>query len=322
MKDKIKLSEFLPIIIFICISLVFLILTKGKIFQQENLIALVNQSITTIIAGLGMIFVASMGGTDITHGSLVALTGTVAAMAASRYGMLWTFPAAIIVGLLSGLFLGVVNAKLKVPSFMVSLAMLIAIRAFVNWILNANVVFATEGVLNLDNFSYKIPILLLLILVVGYIYKYTPFGNYCRAIGENENAIKFIGIKVDRVKIMAFVVSGVMASIAGVFTIARIGGASNTMGAGFEMRVMMAMFIGGIPVSGGMDSKLYKLIIGAPTIILLENGLVICGLTGAVTQGIRGAILLFVVWLTLMLNKRMLVSEDRRNRQKMVKQAG
>jgi len=138
----------------------------------------------------------------------------------------------------------------------------------------------------------------------GYLLKYTRFGAYCKAIGENEKTMIFTGINTDRIKLFAFIISGAMAGIASVFTLARLGGASNTMGSGFEMRVMMAMFIGGIPVSGGMNTKLYKLFLGAPMIVLLENGLVICGASGGLTQLIRGIVLLLVVYITVAVEKK------------------
>lgn len=301
MKKKINIANVMPVIILVALFAVFAVITRGEILKRSNLLAIVNQSVATIIAGLGMMFVISLGGTDITAGSLVALAGTLAAMAGSSLGFGFAWLAAIGVGIASGLFLGIVNTKFKVSSFMASLAMLMALRALVNWILNSRVVMASKAIRALDGFEYKIPILIVLILIIGYVFKFTPFGYYCRAIGENENAMKFIGIPVSRIKIFAFIISGVMASIAGIFAVARVGGASNTMGASFEMRVMMAMFIASIPVSGGSGTKIYKLIIGAFTILILESGLTFCGASGAVTQGIRGLVLMAVVYLTQVL---------------------
>ena len=92
--------------------------------------------------------------------------------------------------------------------------------------------------------------------------------------------------------------------MAALFTIARVGGTNNTIGSGFEMRIMMALYIGGVPVRGGAGSKVYKLVFGAPTIVLLENGLVLCGASGGVTQLIRGIVLLVAVWLSGYLAKK------------------
>lgn len=296
-KVKINVNTALPYLILGSMFVIFGITTKGQIFTASNLMNLFNQSAATIIAGLGMMFVAAMGGTDITHGSLAALAATFASMAAMAVGAWAMIPVAILTGALSGFLLGVINARFKVPSFMVSLSLLIAYRALVNLLLNSASYIVPDAVKVLDGFWVKLLCVVVMALVAGYVLKSTPFGRYTCAIGENENAVKFTGVNVNKTKIAAYVISGVMAAIAGIFLVARVGGTNNTLGSGFEMKVMMAMFIGGIPVQGGFGTKTYKLILGAPTIILLENGLVLLGATGGVTQLIRGLLLLLAVFI-------------------------
>jgi ribose transport system permease protein len=303
-RRKIQLSAFVPFFILVFMIICFYIATQGRIYSSQNIMNLFNQSVAILLGGLGMMMVAAMGATDISQGSLLALASFLGCSVAVKFGSVWMFPAAIIIGIISGLLLGEINARLKVSSFMVSLAMLIAIRALVNWLLASNVIMVPANMLFLDSIKVKLPVVILLVLVTGYIFNYTRFGSYVKAIGENENAVKMTGIDVKRIKIAAFIMSGIMASVAGVFTLIRVGGVNNTMGSGFEMKVMMAMFIGGIPVSGGTGTKLYKLIIGTFMIVLLENGLVMCGATGSITQGIRGLMLLAAVYLTMVLTNK------------------
>jgi ribose transport system permease protein len=303
-RKKIQLSVLVPFFILVFMIVCFDIATRGRIYSSQNIMNLFNQSVAIVLGGLGMMMVAAMGATDITQGSLLALASFAGCSAAVKFGSPWMFPAAIATGVISGLFLGEINARLKVSSFMVSLAMLIAIRALVNWLLASNVIMVPANMLFLDNIKVKLPVVILLILLTGYIFNYTRFGSYVKAIGENENAVKMTGIDVSRIKVAAFIMSGIMASIAGVFTLIRVGGVNNTMGSGFEMKVMMAMFIGGIPVSGGTGTKLYKLVIGTLMIVLLENGLVMCGATGSITQGIRGLMLLSAVYLTMVVTSK------------------
>lgn len=306
MKKMGKLTDLVPFILLGAFIVIFGAATGGTIFGSKNMMNILNQSFSTIVAGLGMIFVVSMGGTDITHGALLALSAMLACMAAGALGSWALFPMAILIGACSGAFIGVVNTKFKVPSFMISLAMLIALRALVTLILKAqSVSFPREAKDFVDGNGFKVAVLACLVAAVIYVFHYTRYGMFVRAIGENENAVAFSGVNVDRVKIVAFVISGVMASVAGIFTAARLGGLNNTVGSGFEMRVMMALFIGGIPVQGGMGTKVYKLIIGALMITLLENGLVLLGVSGAVTQGIRGIVLLGAVLLTRIMNDRL-----------------
>ena len=127
MKEKVMkhMDVLLPFIILLAMLLIFTVTTGGSIFSGSNLMLILKQTLNVIIAALGMVFVASLGGTDITQGSLVGFAGACGTVAALNYGLAAAVVAAVIAGLLSGLFLGVVNARFKVPSFMCSLAMML-----------------------------------------------------------------------------------------------------------------------------------------------------------------------------------------------------
>jgi len=302
-KIDFNINTWLPIIIFVLIAVIFGIATGGQLFNPNNLVNIFNQSVPTIIAGLGMLFVAAMGGTDISTGVIVALVGCFGLMS-TEVNPLLMLPISLLIGIASGALLGYINAKRKVSSFMASLAMMMTYRAIINLILNNKSYFMPDSLKFFDNVVFKVISLILMVAAIVYVFHYTRFGVYVKAIGENETAVKHVGVDVDMVKIAAFAVSGLMAAIAGIYTVARLGGTNNTIGMGFEMKVMMALFIAGIPVQGGMGSKVYKLIFGAPTIIMLENGLVIAGTSGAVTQLVRGLVLLAAVALTGYMGKR------------------
>ncbi len=299
-----NVTDWMPIFIFAAIVLIFGVITKGSVFAISNLTNLFNQSLAIVVAALGMVVVVSLGGTDITHGSLLALAAVVGAMVADKTSVILLIPVTILVGAASGLLLGIINTKFKVPSFMVSLSLLIAYRALVNFLLNTKIYLFPSELTFFGELWFEIIAVIVLIIIIIYIFHYTSFGVYVRAIGENENAIKYSGVNVKKIKMIAFIISGIMAAIAGLFLASRIGGVNNTLGSGFEMKIMIAMFIGGIPVEGGMGAKIYKIVIGAPTIILLENGLVLCGADGALTQLIRGIVLLLAIYITMKFNDK------------------
>ncbi len=252
-----------------------------------------------------MMFVAAMGGTDISTGVVVALAGTFGLMAADSSNSIVFILISIAIGIASGMLLGFVNAKLKVNSFMASLALMMAYRALVNLIVSNKSYYLPEDLEFLDNTVFKIIAVIVILLIVFYIWNYTRIGNYIRGIGENEVAIQHTGVNVVKMKIIAFTMSGLLAAIAGIFFVARNGGVSNTTGSGFEMKVMMALYIAGMPVAGGEGTRVYKLIFGAPTIIMLENGLTLCGLDAGVTQLVRGLVLLAAVCLSSQLASKM-----------------
>lgn len=307
-KIKDNFEALLPFLILAVLAVLFSILTGGRIFAVGSLRTLVKQTLNIIIAGLGMTFVTAMGGTDITQGSLVGLCAAFAASIGADYSIPLAVAASVLAGIVSGLFLGVVNARFKVPSFMASLAMLIALRAMVSSILGSRSVILPEALRRLDQFNISVPAVIIMVLLIYYLFNFTPFGAYCRAIGENENAVRFVGVNVTLMKIAAFGISGLMTGIAALFVLARVGGSSNVLGVGFEMRIMMAMFIGGIPVSGGSGTKIHKMLIGAFMITLLESGLVMSGCSGSITQLVRGIVLLAVVYITIQAKKRVLAA--------------
>lgn len=303
-KVSFNINTWLPVIIFVLVAVIFGIATKGNLFTPTNLMNLFNQSVPAIIAGLGMIFVAAMGSTDISCGVIVALVGCFGLMASTNVNPFLLIPVSLLIGIASGLLLGYINAKRKVSSFMASLAMMMAYRAVVNLVLSNTSYYLPDSLKFVDSMAFKVVSVIILVAIIVYVFHYTRFGIYVRDIGENEVAVKHTGINVDAVKIAAFAISGLMAAIAGIYMVARLGGTNNTIGTGFEMKVMMAMFIAGVPVQGGVGSKIYKLLLGAPTIMMLENGLVLCGTSGAVTQLVRGLVLLAAVALTAYMGKR------------------
>ena len=232
MKKKVNfnINTWLPVIIFALIAVIFGIATGGQLFGATNLMNIFNQSVSTIIAGLGMVFVATMGSTDITCGAIVGVAGTLSCMAATNLPGPIMIPVALGVGLIVGLVAGVVVAKFKVNSFMTTLALMMGLRAFVTLLVNNNAYLIPDSMKFIDNNVFKIIAVIVLVAIIVYVFHYTRFGVYVRGIGENENAIRYAGVNVERIKIIAFVISGLMAGVAALFTIARVGGTNNTIG--------------------------------------------------------------------------------------------
>jgi ribose transport system permease protein len=144
--------------------------------------------------------------------------------------------------------------------------------------------------------------------VMWYLFEYGKAGFFSRCIGENQVAGQFSGIAVRKYKVIAFMLSGLMAGLVGVFTVCSIGGVSSSMGNFFELQVMTAMFVGGIPVTGGANSRFYKLIVGSLMIAFLRNGLAISKTPSEVIGLIQGVILLAVVFLDIHFRRGMAAS--------------
>jgi len=300
----------IPFLILAFMLIIFgIIVGFDTIFKPSNLESMFNQGFAIIVAGFGMVFATTMGGTDITHGALLGLAGGFACLAGGVSPWL-SFPVALLIGIASGALLGVLNAKFRANTFMMSLAIMIAFKALNNLFFASSPAGAPAELSFINNTFFKIIVLIVLFLIVLYVYSYTPYGVYLKGIGENEVAMKHVGINIAKIKIIAFIISGALCAFASVFNAVRVGAVDNKVGVSFEMNVMMAMFIGGIPVNGGMKSQLYKIIIGAFTIIILTNGLTLAGADSGLTQLIKGIVLLGSVAFTLFLNRKISASHE------------
>lgn len=306
MKTKFKINDMIPFLAFIILFIAFGIACDGKLYSSYNLSIVIDQAIPIILGGLGTIFVISQGGVDLSIGGIAAVSATIGAMVAAKVGFIALFPVTITIGLIIGFINGVIISRFKVSSFMATLAMLIALRGFLNFLLTKGVVFVPEEASDLNVFSVKLLVLIIAILIMGYLFEFTKVGFYSKSIGENEMTTKSIGVNVDKIRIGAFILSGLMASIVGILQLSKLGGSSSTLGQFFEMRVMMGIFLGGVMVTGGMTSKVYKIILGALTIVIIENGLILSKVDGAISEAIQGVLLMMVLFVTIYFNSRAL----------------
>ena len=118
-------------------------------------------------------------------------------------------------------------------------------------------------------------------------------------MGENENTMKSIGVDTAKVRHIAYIISGVLASVMGLVLISSVGGSSSTLGQFMEMKIQMAIFLGGVLVTGGMKSKIYKLILGSLSITVITNGLTLSGAGGGITEMVEGILLMLILFVTI-----------------------
>ena len=293
-----------PFVGLIVIIVIFTIINQGNMWAATNLLTVISIMIPLCLGGSGMVFVAAQGSTDLSMGSLVALCGTIAGIASMSLGF-WAFIViSLAVGIGVGILNGVIVSKCKVSSLMVTLAMLIALRALVAFITNGQVFFVDQQILMLNRMEIKLPIFLGVIALMWYLFEYTKIGYFSRCMGENQTVGKFAGISVAKYQILGFALSGAMAGMIGIFTVGSIGGISPTMGNFLELQVMIAMFVGGVPVTGGAGSKFYKVVVGALMLAFLQNGLTVSRVSAEMSELIQGIILICVVFFGLFVRQK------------------
>jgi ribose transport system permease protein len=308
-----NIQDAVPFIAFIVIFTFFAIASYNertgtfRMLTAFNLNMILDQSMLTIIVGCGVLFVIAQGSIDLSVGVNLAISGVIATLVATATGLDFILiPLSLITGLAVGLFNGLIVSRYKVPSFMLTIAMLIGVRGLVNFIqTRIHTQRFPDSLTFLNTPSVKIPLFIVIVLVMAYVFEFTKVGRYSRAIGENETAAKFVGVPVGRVKLCAFALSGLMSGVASVFSLATIGATSQQMGVFLEMRVLMAIFLGGVMVTGGSSAKFYKLILGSLSITIIINGLAIMGRSDShISQTVQGLLLLLILIISISAGRR------------------
>ncbi|WP_051328919.1 ABC transporter permease [Geminicoccus roseus] len=238
------------------------------------------------IMALGMTAVILTGGIDLSVGSIMGVVGVVCGLIlqAEQHWLL-----AIVAGLATGAAIGAVNGALisyvRLPPFVVTLGML-SIGRSLAVVLSENKMIYEFGpyaeqfywigggeILGIAN---PVWMLILLTIVFGIVFALSSWGRYLYAIGGNENAARLTGVPVDRIKMQAYIVSGLTAAIASVMIVGWQGSAINALGTGYELRVIASTVIGGANLMGGEGSA-YGAFVGAALIEVIRNALLMAG---------------------------------------------
>jgi len=301
-KVRFSLRRYFPVILFLALCAFFGLLSP-RFLTTANFAIVLQQTVVLLVAALGMTFVIIAGSIDLSVGSIVAIAALVAASLSSDLGIWAIFPA-MLVGTLAGLLNGLIFAKGKVPSFMVTLGTLVAYRGVVLYFTRGAPVEITNVVF-LRTYSGRtadIPnaaIIALLVAIIAFIiFNYTVFGREVRAVGGGERVAVLTGIKVDRVKILVFTLSGLLCGLAGLLQSARVYAATAQLGQGLELDVIAAVVVGGTPLTGGVGS-IQGTVLGALIITILSNGMNMLGVDPYIQNIVKGIVLVAAVFVTI-----------------------
>jgi len=299
-----RLREFAPALVLAALVVLLAVSTPG-FGTPETLLVVLADTATLFVLGVGLTFVILIGGIDLSIQAVASLSSVVVAMLVPRLGYA-AFPAALGAGLLCGLFSGIAHVKLHVPSFIATLAasgvaggiaLLVsgaravtigeAGRAYLQWVAGS---------------VLGIPAIILLgamVLVAGMlVQRYTPFGRYGLAIGAGEAAALASGVRVDRHKMAALAVSGVLASLAGIFLAARMASGSPMLANQLMLPAVAAVLVGGTAITGGVGG-VGRTLIGALIVSVVRIGMTFLGVNIFAQQILFGAVLIVAVALTI-----------------------
>lgn len=297
-------------------------LAADAFLSSTNLLNLLRQSAPLVIVAAAMTFVITSAGIDLSVGSTVALVSAGAALSLQA-GIPWALVLILMIGLgaLIGLGNGYFVAYEGIPAFIVTLASLSIVRGVA--------LLFTEGTtIPIDRdipfiplgrgwlFGIPIPALVaFMVLVISYVLlTRMPYGQYITGIGANAEAVRRAGVNIRAHILSVYVLSGVAAAIAGIIVAARLGSGSANAAVGFELQVIAAVVLGGTNLFGGRGT-IIGTVLGALTISVIGNGLILIGLSPFYTQIVTGVILLGAIWI----NTRLFSASRLRRRQKVTK---
>jgi len=258
------------------------------------------------IMSIGMVMVIITGGIDLSVGSVMGLSSlTVALGFASELPTAICIAGGLVVGLLFGLFNGLLITKIHLPPFIATLGSLSIGRGLMYMITHGVPLTPdTPDIFSIFGQGYvgvvPVPVVIMLgmMVVFSVIMRRTRFGRHVYATGGNETAARLSGVKTARVKLLVYTLSGIIAAVAGVISFSRYLSAEPASGFGSELDVIAAAAIGGASLSGGVGS-VEGAIIGAALAGIISNGVVLMNINTYAQQAITGAVILIAVSLDM-----------------------
>lgn len=306
-----KLSGIMgPLIALIGLCVLMTLLTN-QFFQVNNFLNILRQASVNALVSFGMLFVLLTGGIDLSVGPVIALSGCVMGVML-KAGITNTFILIVCglgVGFLVGLANGLLFTKLDLPHpFVSTLGTQLVVRGICLLItgsasiagFNAGVMFL--GYESIGGFPVSFILVIIIAIIASLFLNRTAIGRYIYSIGGNREAARLSGIKVKSLLNLTYIVSGVMAALAGIVLIGRVSIAYPTAGEGYEMNAIAACVIGGASFNGGKGT-VGGTIIGALLIAVLNNGLNLLGANTDVQNIILGLVVIIAVFVDVMRGK-------------------
>jgi len=296
-------------VVYLGFALIFLFfaisLRDSGFLTATNLMNIVQQTAPVTIMAIGMVFVLTAGEIDLSIGSVVAISALLAAVVMREHH--WVIGAAA--GMGAGAIIGAVNGSLvaygRLPSFLVTLATMGLLAGVARWMTGLQSVPVTDetftGLFGSGSLG-GIPSLIywtVIAIIIGHlVFRETPFGAHVLATGDSSRAARAAGINVDRLRLSVMVLCSMCAALAGLLYAGRVQGARYTLGETDLLTVIAAVIVGGTRLSGGTGTVVGALV-GSLLMGMLNNGLILMGLSVSEQMIVRGLIILAAVALTL-----------------------
>jgi ribose transport system permease protein len=285
----------------------FLIFSGDKL--AYNTATVLQSAAAYAIIALGAVFVYSMGYMDVSVGQQVGVYAILMIMITNKLGgttagVIVSFLVILAISLLCGAFNGAVAVWLKLPSIVTSLFLMFFFTGAQLLLMEStgtNSISIEATIKPADRNVYNLVLVLVILavaLVVTYFFRYTKLGKYTRGIGANEVTTAQCGVNTTKWKVIAYMAFGACVAVGSFVMLMRTGSAGKGTGSGYAMDVMICLILGGMPLSGGMKSKVSSALIGTFTYVLLTNDLTTMGVDLNMINFVKAIIFIAIILIT------------------------
>lgn len=294
-----KYNLLMLMVIFVIVATVL----SPRFLTINNIMNLLQQSSITGIVAIGMTFVILTGGIDLSVGSILALAGMTSSIFVKSLGMpiILSMIITVLLGVLVGLITGLVITKFKVPDFIATLAMMVSIRGLALLLTNGKPVFGLSSSFRFIGAGFifnSIPvsgvIWILLTIIAFIVLKYTSTGRAFFAVGGNVHSAYLSGIRTEKIKTNAYMISGALSAFSGIMLAAWLSTGQPSAGSGMELEAIASSVIGGASLSGGVGGVIGTFG-GVFLLTIITNILNLVGVASYFQQIIKGLIILIAV---------------------------
>lgn len=297
------------IIILLLIYIALVGMINPSFVQFSSLSLIMKSSLILVTLAIGQSFVLFTKNIDVSVGSIMGLSAAVCGMFLTNgNSILISIIAAILLGAVIGMINGIGVTMFRVPAIIMTLGMLGIIRGTMliytggKWIEDIPKSYKQMSSVMILGLPISVWIILVILLLLYIFLTKAPFGRYFYATGDNEDGARLIGIPINRVKIYAFIISGISAGIAGCIFVMNIGFVPNQTGTGIELQVIAAAVLGGIHLKGGTGS-IFGAALGGIFLEVISSSLVFLKIPAFWNSTISGFLLLLIIILDSTLKK-------------------
>jgi ribose transport system permease protein len=291
--------------------IIFFTIMRVNYFSPRNLLLILESSALVGVVAIGQFFVMLVGGIDLSIGSSIGLAGIISAYLMNKgLGTPVALLGGLAVGLLIGVFNGLIVTRLKIVDFITTLGSMFIAHGIILGMTRGYSIyegmkpsFLAIGTVKFFGVSVVLIFFILVVIVSQIILSRTVFGRQLYATGGNKAAAKLMGVSVDRLKVIAYIISGLLGSCVGIFIVGRLQSGQPAAGDSFLFETILAVVLGGASLSGG-EGTIIGTLIGAVFLSAVFNGLTTSGFPYYYQEIVKGILFLIAIAFSSVINMR------------------